>query len=550
MHRSSIRAIGVGTASVVASLAWAGCVDVVEGCEWNATCPAQGGFGASLGAGAGGAEPESGAGGAESTGGDGDSGSGGARDDDELPPCTELSSNLEALCIDERHGVFVSAAIGSDKTGDGTRRHPYASLGKAIAEAAKADTPSRVYVCADAGDYEESVRLDDLRDGLEIYGAFACADWSLDTDLKARITSPERIAWSVSDMKQGLRLENVEIRAADAHVASGSSFGMMVRDSKNVVLRNVTVIAGKGADGAPGAAGGPGEDGATPDSSQAGTDATCGVTGGERAGGSWPDTSPCGSRGGNGGTSRFQMPGDPGLTGLPTNNVTPMGDGMGGHDGADGQAGASGVPGANGEAARDMGSFHADGFTAPRGGQGAPGFPGQGGGGGGAGDAPAESGCIGASGGAGGMGGCGGKGGTGGWGGGASVALLSWQSSIRLDGVHLIAGAAGAGGQGGDGGPGGRGGDGAPGGSGDTANGIGHGGEGGPGGDGGQGGGGAGGNGGPSFALVCKGEVPELTNGTTLMSGTAGPGGQGGVGADGNAPPGHPGLAGELLELR
>jgi hypothetical protein len=150
------------------------------------------------------------------------------------------------------------------------------------------------------------------------------------------------------------------------------------------------------------------------------------------------------------------------------------------------------------------------------------------------------------------MGGCGGSPGKGGSSAGASVALLSWSSTITLDHCELIAGAGGNGGKGGNGGNGGLGKPGAPGGAAyvgdagpvvDAGSGLGKGGNGGLGGNGGNGGSGAGGNGGPSYGIVHKGTAPQWLNGTIVARGAGGAKGAGGTIDNVKAADGNPGLA-------
>jgi hypothetical protein len=140
------------------------------------------------------------------------------------------------------------------------------------------------------------------------------------------------------------------------------------------------------------------------------------------------------------------------------------------------------------------------------------------------------------------MGGCGGTRGLGGGGGGASVAMISWQSSITLDGCTLVSA---KGGDGANGGMGGDGGIGKAGGTGGPALGtMGTGGDGGKGGNGGPGGSGSGGTGGPSYALVYNGDAPVQQGSTVLTPGQAGVKGTGAqVPLFTKAPDGNDGLS-------
>jgi len=147
------------------------------------------------------------------------------------------------------------------------------------------------------------------------------------------------------------------------------------------------------------------------------------------------------------------------------------------------------------------------------------------------------------------MGGCGGDPGIGGTGGGASVALLSWQSTVVIDGCKLTASSGGAGGDGGKGHVGGAGKAGGAGGAADTTNTVGKGGIGGDGGNGGNGGNGAGGTGGPSIALVYDGTpVTVLGLSTLTFAATPSAAGKGGTLGQSEAygPDGYKGLAQDI----
>jgi hypothetical protein len=433
---------------------------------------------------------------------------------------------VDGLCIDEQHGVFVSARDGNDDTGEGTRSSPYASITAGLDALRAASAPKRLYVCANGGDYRETVAIEKRHDGVQIFGGLRCEDWTSDALLKAKIAAPDSTAVHVEGLATGLRVEDFEIQAANAVGDGESSFGVIVLESENVVLRRVNVTAGKGAVGADGVAGEAGAAGPSAAERQQGGRASCENPPSPLSGGSWDAESVCGSRGGNGGIAQRGIDGSPGFAGDPRENVTPPNVNNRGAEGATGQDGAPGSPGnpgTPGAATNTAGTFTSDGFTpAPAAGTGTPGFPGQGGGGGGASNATGKSACIGASGGAGGMGGCGGQPGTGGSGGGASVGLLSWNSDVTLEACRISASAGGPGGSGGDGGTPGLGRPGAPGGAGDATNGIGKAGAGGPGGSGGVGGPGAGGNGGPSYGLVYSGTKPAQSGSTMILAGAGG----------------------------
>jgi hypothetical protein len=538
-------AFAIGFGGLLASLSFA-CSDMASDCENTLDCePYDGGSGSGGASGQGGI---SGQGGSSGQGGAGAAG-GSAGDGG----CDASSSPGENACvISNDFGVFVSAKDGDDTAGDGTREKPYKTIGKGLTSAKAAG--KKTYVCATGGGYAENITIDGALDGSELYGGFDCDTWSYSTSVKALIDKPSAMPFKVNGVN-ALVIENVEVQAATATGAGASSIAMIAADSQNVVLRRVKLVAGDGADGAPGTNGQKGADGPEAGADQKGKDACSAAPTGSQLGGGWPGAV-CGSEGGAGGAAykNVTTPGGAGIDGSPKTNVNPPNVANGGAGatvvltpGSPGQPGSPGNAGVNGPAAASVGAFKSAGYTAADGNAGASdGFPGQGGGGGGA--AMGNGTCVGASGGAGGMGGCGGTKATGGGGGGASVALFSWSSSVTLDSCELISNTGGAGGKGGDAGQGGGG---KTGGTKGLGGGLGDGGGGGDGGSGGPGGSGSGGTGGPSFALVWQGTAPTKIGSVNL---TPGGGGQKGIGgavqivAINKAPDGSDGATGQEHE--
>ena len=459
------------------------------------------------------------------------------------PPavCDSSRAPSEDTCvIDESYGVFVSPR-GSDDVGEGTRKNPYATIGKAVSAAHS--TSRRVYACANEGSFTESLIFDEASDGSRLYGGFDCVSWGSIANLLTRIESSTTTGIKVTNLTSGLRMEDFEITASGIPDEGGSSFGAFVTDSTSVILRRVHLTAGPGADGKNAVS--PDGDGRAGFNGRNGSPA-CSVTSGDNLG-AWSDSSLCGEteretaggHGGNGGNGD-----DNGADGQYGTAV----DGAGENSASwscgfgDGRDGSKGQSRHNAAGAQSSGKLSASGYSPADGDDGADGFPGQGGGGGGGAKAPPSCGNnprTGASGGSGGGGGCGGKGGEGGKGGGASIALASIHAFVTLDGCALIAG---SGGRGGDGAPGQRGGKGgAPGAgaTGPTRDSC----AGGAGGDGGDGGAGGGGAGGPSLGIAFVGTAPTQSN--TTMQVAAGPadGGRGwageGRGAQGLAEPMH-----------
>lgn len=475
----------------------------------------QGGTGGAGGVGGEGSTSTGGAAGSSATGGStgsggqnsgsgatsGQSGSAGAAGSG--PSCDASASPLEDGCVvDEDFGVFVSPK-GSDETGEGTRERPYGTLGHAVELAVSEG--KRVYACATEGVFEETLALNAEHEGLELFGALDCSDWTPNPALRAPVLAPEGSALVIEGVTEGVTVESFRFEAPDAELPGESSVAGFIQSSKNVTLRSVTLVAGDGADGANGVT----EPVAFPAKSEldghAGTATTPGAkvvvecaAGGTTEGGVGGTIDPSG--GGPGMPNHEGPGGEAGLVGES------CGSGGTGQDGADAPASPAGA------GAQSHGTLGPSGWQPADGEPGTPGLPGQGGGGG----AGAPTG----GGGSGGGGGCGGVGGAQGQGGGASIALLLLDAPVTLLDAELVAGRAGRGGAG-DGGQAGQKEFGFAGSFGPGACG---GGAGGLGGDGGAGGGGAGGL---SVGLAIQGEAPSLEE-TTLTPGTAGAGGLGG----------------------
>ncbi len=439
-------------------------------------------------------------------------------------------------------GIFV-APRGSD-AGNGSKAQPFGNLTVALRAAQGSGKP--VYACDDGTGFSEQLTVDSSLDGVVAYGGFDCGTWAAGSS-RTVVRSGDTTALRITGLKLGAVFERFEFRSADATASGSSSIAVMVDSSKQVVLRNVKITAGKGADGKAGVDGAKGQDGQPAEAQQQGANATCLAS--ARLGGAWGAASACGSRGGPGGDGKQGMNGTGGVQGAPSG--TANGGSAGGGNGSPGAVGGSGTVGS---AAPNGGTFSPSGYApAGPGGDGlGDGEPGQGGGGGGASDASFGN-CWGASGGAGGMGGCGGKLGTGGTSGGASVALLTWESEVTLDSCIFFSSNGGNGGKGGNGGLGGKGQAGAIGGLGyseDAGVTIGPGGKGGKGGDGGFGAPGAGGNGGPSHVIVTKGSAPLQLGSTTLTHGASGQKGTGGTAGETKAPNGSDGNAVDILTVQ
>jgi hypothetical protein len=420
------------------------------------------------------------------------------------PSCDPTMSPDEATCvIDEEYGVFASPS-GHDDTGNGSRTKPYATLSKAITKASASN--KRVYACADAGAYTESVSIGAGSGGIEMFGGFSCIGWSYSTSLRSRVTSPDSLALHI-DSVTSAHIEDFRFTAADGATPGESSVGVFVANSTGVVIGRTMITAGKGVDGADGTLEAftyddqSALDGNNANGMAAGAEKVCLCGGGMQ------------TSGGLGGTASIGG-GQTGGNGTPS-----LGGGKGGTPGpcspnGTGQDGASAAATTPGQGAMTPGVLQSSGWTPASGDDGSTGGPGQGGGGG------ASSAVAGGGGGA--CGSCGGAGGPGGQGGGASIALLVYQSEVTVEDSKLASS------------NGGKGGNGAAGQAAQAEAGLAGGGTlavtcpGGNGGLGADGAAGGGGAGGMSIGILWKGNAAPSESGVTITIGTPGAKGVGG----------------------
>ena len=421
------------------------------------------------------------------------------------PGCDMTKSPKESPeCVSNSVGVFVSPT-GKDGAA-GTKEEPL----KSIAEAVTRGLP-RVYVCE--GNYDAPVTI---TRPIAIFGGLSCA-WA-PSDARPKLAPKKGVALAVTKVLGAVLLEDIDISgSADPDSPSDSAIAALVSGSDNVTLRRVNLTAGPGTAGSKGGTKsnftGAAKNGANATAASGGGETTCSCADGT--------TSSKGGRGGTVGAGALDpTPGaaTPAVGGVNSGN-------NGGPNCIPGTVGAAGLATTGGTGSTAPGTLTADGWDASgAGGPGAAGSPGQGGGGGGG----IANSVQGGSGGA--CGGCGGGGGEPGRNGGSSFAILSFRSSIVLDGGRLVSGPGGKGGAGGTGQDGQMGG----------ATGLGACG-GGAGGAGAGGAGGGGGAGGHSVPVVFVGTEPKVL-GTTLTPGEKGLAGQGGARGEG---PGNPGSTGD-----
>jgi hypothetical protein len=482
---------------------------------------------------AGGSENDAGSSGTSATGNE--AGHGGSP---ALPDCDPRWSPVEESCvIDEQHGVFVSP-LGSDTDGNGSREAPFATIARGVASAIT--NSRRVYACADAGAYTESVSID-LADGLELYGGFSCADWSYDTKLKSVVASGSTRALHVSQVSR-LRFEDFRFEAVDATTPGESSIAAWVVDSSEVVFVRSAFEAGRGASGVHG--------GLIPfsypaEGALAGNVPTSGASGvgaaekrcvcqteelASTGGAGGPTETPAGTSG----LPNYEGPG--GEAGMWKENLCIVKPNQRSGNGADGGDAPATAPGSG---AMTLGVADRNGWHPTAGSNGEIGAPGQGGGGGASLriDANDPPGAV-SRGGGGGCGGCGGNGGTAGRGGGGSVALLVLDADVALSNSELITS------------DGGDGGNGHVGQEGQQTVGVGGAGveacRGGNGGKGARGGAGGGGAGGVSVGIVWSGPNAPAQLETTVETGVPG---VGGLGAELDVNDGIDGVAQAMLQV-
>lgn len=443
-------------------------------------------------------------------------------DDPSMDPCV----------VGDGYGIFVSPTGSDVAPGNGTKEHPFATLGHAMDVAETAN--KRVYAC---GTFTgEQPVVGSTRDGLSVYGGFDCTTWAYSASTKTKVApTAAGFALQVNGLTTGVTFEDFEFDSIAATTPGGSSQAVLVNASQGVVFRRVAISAGSASvTGASGTAGTNSWNGtATAGNSASGQDGaltvsscTCGGTGGHGGNAGTDDghgtvTQPGGS-GGGGTVGSLGTGGAGAMQGFVsvTPVVVPCGSG---------NNGSGGSPGVGGSGGTSAGTLSSAGWinSAGVGAAGQVGGVAQGGGGGGG--ATYDPGTTSPTGGAagGGCGGCGGAGGAiGGSPGGSSIALVVVSSGVTADTCTLTAAAGGAGGQGGNGEAGQSGG--APG----TPAGAGcNGGSGGSGGTGGAGGGGAGGH---SIGIAYHGTAPTQTGTVTInVAATAAAGGLPGNGIAG-----------------
>ena len=423
-----------------------------------------------------------------------------------VDPC--VNTPTDPKCLDENTALFVSAPNGNNADATGSQAKPFKTIGAALGKITA--TKRRIYVCD--GTYPEDLALTAAHSGVSLFGGIDCTFKAVSTNkpIIGATANPVKI-----DGTTGLAIADVSVVAADA--ATGSSIAIFASGS-DLSLSRVRVTAGAGGNSDPGT-----RTDYTLNSTLTGNDGSAG-------GGAKTVVCPAGdtTTGGKGGASGFDGdPGTPGADNKGTVSACSMSN-MGGANGAVGTTPAAAI------GAVVSGNLKNTGWLPEPGSDGASGGAGQGGGGG--------AGLGGGTGGGGGAGGCGGKGGGGGNGGGASVAIASYQTTLRLINAVLVAKDAGGGGAGASGQAGQT-----PGGAGGAKTSATTSCQGGNGAAGGSGAPGGGGAGGISVGILFKGSAPIADDGTkqAIIVGK-----KGAPGAAVGQMTGADGVAQALLELK
>lgn len=440
------------------------------------------------------------------------------------PPATVGTPDNNELT--NEFGVFVATTGSAD--GDGTKEHPFASIGAGI-ERVK-DLKLRVYVCA--GTYNESLTL---VDAVSVIGALTCDGGAWHTGgARTVLAAPTSPAIRAKNIVSTTRFDGFDVSAPVGTAMSPSSIALIAENASKLTVANTKLTSAKAFDGADGADGtqltlaatAKGTDGLAsagpaladpikPIPYQGGT--AGGV--GSCAGAAGHDGE-SGGAGGNGATEHCGAA-------VVMGNTIYLWQVYGADVRTDAvpHSGAAGGAGTDGVSAAAIGALTPAGYTPVAGTAGTDGAPGKGGSGGNGGPLYGASGVaadnnkyhFGAAGAGGGAGGCPGLAGTFGGGGGASIAALVFASpGLAFTTTELVAGAGGAGGKGAFGGQPTAGG--APGAikAGATAASAG--------GAGGRAGFSGNGAGGPSVALAHTGGEIVVAQDTHLTAGTAGAG--------------------------
>jgi beta propeller repeat protein len=446
-----------------------------------------------------------------------------------------IDSNNDGIDGEMEKAVFVDGISGSDSQSGLDKDHPKQTISAGINTADS--TSGRDYVLVSKGNYNLLGSTIQLKSHVSIFGGYDASNaWSRSDGHITRIygsTMPIR-GVGVND----IILDHLEIESSDYTVSGGSSQGVFLRGSSDIIIRRSSITSGLGGHGSNGAVGASGANGNNGHNGKPGVEAD-----------GWPCDSGSRPIGGAGGSSTYLREGGKGgNAGHAGSYGSPGQIGSRGSGGAGGQGtpprkgnwaptsqywgenGAIGFAGYDAQGGSNIGNIGYNGYFNSNGESGTDGTHGHGGGGGGGGGGgTAYCDSYGSSGGGGGAGGQGGKGGSGGIGGGGSFGILLYDShDVSVTDSFITTSNGGNGGSGGAGGSGGLGGQGGSGGAyggsseqDDGSNGA----KGGNGGRGGRGGYGGGGGGGPSIGIASSFGSFDEVYGITFDIGSAGAGG-------------------------
>jgi hypothetical protein len=168
---------------------------------------------------------------------------------EDKPDDAFVDSNCDGIDGDKTKAIFVDASTGSDSN-SGAFGSPVKTITKGI-QLASASNPVK-YVIVSEGNYYETFTL---ANGVSIYGGYSRAhNWVRSNSYIVNVY-PDSSGIRGSNITNRTDIDRINIYAADATVASGSSYGMFLSNSTNIYINRCTIMGGKGGDGTNGANG-------------------------------------------------------------------------------------------------------------------------------------------------------------------------------------------------------------------------------------------------------------------------------------------------------
>ena len=231
--------VGVAAAASVAGTAAACGPDADSLCEFSGTCGLSDDDGGLLDATTDGPSPDGTMAGDSSPPADGSGDASDASDASPPPTCDFAVDPVEALCVTDALGVFVSPT--GTAGGAGTKEAPVSTIAKGIALATS--SRSHVYVCT--GMYAESVTISGAS-AVSLQGGFDCSSWAYAATNKVTVAPASGTALMVNEVTSAVEIEDVEFDAAAGTPTSVNSIAALVNASPSVTLRRVVLTAAAG----------------------------------------------------------------------------------------------------------------------------------------------------------------------------------------------------------------------------------------------------------------------------------------------------------------